>query len=215
MSDAPIRIYDQALSPPEQQALLAFLLLPSWGFGAYSSESPGASRYWYKHFAGYARDSHESGEPEMFEAALVSAAPLVSKMWHKLNNGVLAGHSLTRCYANAYPYGSEGGVHLDSNMNHHYTTIYYPHTDWHPDYAGETVFFNSDQTDIQASVYPKPNRLIIFKGVIPHSARGVSRVCPTLRVTLMFKTALNDGPKPLGPGSLATPTSHIVADPRE
>ena len=189
MSDAPIRIFDQALSPPEQQALLAFLLLPTWGFGAYSSETPGAPRYWYKHFAGYERDSRESGEPDAFEAMLGETAPIIGGLWRRLKQGVLTGHALTRCYANAYPYGSEGGVHLDSNLDNQYTTIYYPHAEWRPDYAGETVFFNSEQSDIIASVYPKPNRLIIFRGTVPHCARAVSRICPTLRVTLMFKTA--------------------------
>jgi SM-20-related protein len=32
----------------------------------------------------------------------------------------------------------------------------------------------------------------VFKGNIPHLARGVSRTCPVLRITLMFKT--NAGP---------------------
>ena len=59
---------------------------------------------------------------------------------------------------------------------------------WHPNYAGETVFFNDEGTDIIGTVYPRPNRMVLFSGSIPHVARGVSRVCPELRITLMFKT---------------------------
>jgi SM-20-related protein len=59
--------------------------------------------------------------------------------------------------------------------------------------CGETVFFNQEETDIIASIYPKPNRLVMFQGTIPHTARGVSRICPVLRITLMFKTELRDG----------------------
>ena len=189
MGDAAVRIFDQALSPHDQQALSDFLALPGWGFGAYSSESPQASRYWYKHFSGYSRDSRELGSSDAFETTLLSTAPLVFDLWRRLKSSVLSGHALTRCYANAYPYGSEGGVHIDSNVESHYTTIYYPHETWDPEYAGETVFFNPEKTDIIASVYPKPNRLIVFRGTIPHCARAVSRICPTLRMTLMFKTA--------------------------
>ena len=56
--------------------------------------------------------------------------------------------------------------------------------------GGETVFFNREKTDIIACVYPKPNRLVIFRGNFPHVARGVSRTCPALRIALMFKTEL-------------------------
>jgi SM-20-related protein len=31
---------------------------------------------------------------------------------------------------------------------------------------------------------------VVFPGLIPHVARGVSRTCPMLRITLMFKTRL-------------------------
>ena len=72
-----------------------------------------------------------------------------------------------------------------------YTTIYYPHAEWHPNWGGETVLFNADRTDITAAIYPRPGRLFTFRGTIPHVGRGVSRACPKLRVTLMFKTELN------------------------
>ncbi|MGH7016591.1 MAG: hypothetical protein ACRED8_05840, partial [Caulobacteraceae bacterium] len=95
---------------------------------------------------------------------------------------------LTRCYANGYPSGAEGGVHLDSNLPTHFTAIYYPHLAWNPNWAGETLFFDAEGADVIAAVYPRPNRLAVFPGVIPHVARAVSRACPELRITLMFKT---------------------------
>ena len=183
-----IAIYDAFLSPEDQRDVLGFLSGPGWAFGAYSDTAPGASRYWYKHFAGIVRDGAEKSDPLEFERQLNENAPLVAKVWRKLRGGVLSGHALSRCYANGYPSGSEGGVHMDSNIAEHFTTIYYPQISWHPNFAGETVFFNQDGSDIIAAVYPKPNRLVVFPGVIPHVARGVSRACPQLRITLMFKT---------------------------
>ncbi|MHB8530490.1 MAG: 2OG-Fe(II) oxygenase [Caulobacteraceae bacterium] len=183
-----IAVFDDVLSPESQQEVLNFLALPGWAFGAYSDSSPGASRYWYKHFAGFVRDGSEDGDPQAFAAALGRNAPPVSRMWRRLERDILAGHRLTRCYANGYPSGAEGGLHLDSNIDSHFTAIYYPHLSWHANWAGETVFFDKAGQDIIASVYPRPNRLVVFRGTIPHVARGVSRACPELRVTLMFKT---------------------------
>jgi SM-20-related protein len=191
-----ISIYDGFLGAAEQQEMLGFLSGPGWAFGAYSDAAPGASRYWYKHFAGIVRDGRETGDPRAFDEQLSQQAPPVARMWDKLRGGVLAGHSLSRCYANGYPSGSEGGLHTDSNVAGHFTTIYYPHAAWHPNFAGETLFFTEDGSDIIAAVYPKPNRLVVFPGVIPHVARGVSRTCAQLRITLMFKTVRADADRP-------------------
>ena len=188
-SAADVRVFDNFLEPDAQAELLGFLKAPTWAFGAYSDGSPNASRYWYKHFAGYVKDGREPLTPDAIEGELQASAPMLSDIWRKIKSGVLPGHNLARCYANGYPFGSEGGLHLDSNISSHATVIYYPHTQWHPNFGGETVFFNAEGTDIIASVYPRPNRLVVFPGIIPHVARGVTRVCPELRVTLMFKTA--------------------------
>jgi SM-20-related protein len=103
----------------------------------------------------------------------------------------MQGHRLVRCYANGQTYGSDGNLHTDTTLANSYTSVYYPHEAWFPDWGGETVFFNAAKDDIIACVYPKPNRIVIFDGTVPHVARGVSRVCPVLRVTLMFKTDFN------------------------
>ena len=189
-----IQICDDALTEVAQREVLAHLNEPGWAFGAYSDASPNASRYWYKHFAGYVRNGQEVRTAEGVEDELAATSSVVCGVWRHLKSGPLAGHALTRCYANGYPAGSEGGLHLDSNVSDHFTAIYYPHTSWHPNFAGETVFFSADGSDIIQSVYPKPNRLVVFPGVIPHVARGVSRTCPQLRVTLMFKTAKSSFP---------------------
>lgn len=186
---AAIHVVDHVLDRPSHQAVAAFIGSLRWTHGAYSSETPGAARYWFNHFAGVARHSSELDGAAKFEAELLETAPIIFQMWKTLQQSVLAGHTLVRCYANAYPFGTEGACHLDSNRPDHFTTIYYPHERWDPDYGGETVFFNEDRSDIIAAAYPKPNRLVVFCGQIPHVARGVSRVCPHLRTTLMFKTA--------------------------
>jgi len=180
--------HDDLLPFDEQKALHDFLKGPGWAYGAFSDAA--GSRYLYKHFAGVVTDGREAVDPDAFEASLEDTAPLVASVWRRLKGTHLSGHRLTRCYANGYPNGSEGGLHRDSNIATHYTAIYYPHLSWKPNYAGETVFFDDAEQEIVGSVYPRPNRLVVFPGNIPHVARGVSRACPDMRITLMFKTAI-------------------------
>ena len=78
------------------------------------------------------------------------------------------------------PFGSEGTIHTDSDSPESYTAIYYPNRTWLPDWAGETVLFNKTQDDIVASIYPKPNRLLIFRGTrltLLAACRGLVRLC--------------------------------------
>ena len=183
-----IVVYDEILRPDFQKALLAFLKGPGWSYGAYSDASPNPSLYWYKHFAGVTRDNAEAVDSAGFEGDLKRNAPIVSELWTALKQGLMRGHELTRCYANGYPVGAEAGLHQDAASDTHSTAIYYPHLDWHANYAGETVFFTPEGSDIIRSVYPRPNRLVVFPGTIPHVARPITSRCPHLRITLMFKT---------------------------
>jgi len=180
-----IQALDNFLPQAEQAALWAFLNSPGWSFGAFSADA--GHRYFYKHYAGIKQSPTEYDDPAAVERELAQH-PLVAQVWARLRAGALRGQRLGRCYANGMPPGAEGGVHLDSNVPEHYTAIYYPHPDWNADRAGETLFFNPARDEIVAAVYPKPNRMVIFPGVIPHVARPMSSRVNDLRITLMFKT---------------------------
>ena len=53
--------------------------------------------------------------------------------------------------------------------------MFYLNKVWTISYAGETIFTNNEQTEILSSVIPKPGRVVVFDGQIPHCAREVSR----------------------------------------
>jgi SM-20-related protein len=183
---APVLVArDNFLPPDEHRALWEYLSGEGWAFGAYSdAEGP---RYFYKHFAGFRQKDGEYADPEAIEAEL-AAYPLVAAAWKRVKEGLFAGHRLSRCYANAMPPGIEGGVHQDSTIDSHLTAIYYPHLAWDPSRGGETLFFNPDGSDVIGVGYPKPNRLVVFSGTVPHVARPLSARAKDLRITLMFKT---------------------------
>ncbi len=184
-------LIDNALAAGLRERLFEFLQSPGWTYGWRSNPSAQGYSFWHKHFAGNIRSDHfnETGKGKQYDCSeeLRSSAPPVYEAWLHLQSTALKDHVLQRCYANGTPYGTDGTTHTDSVRPEIFTAVYYPHSEWHADWGGETVVFNSDKTDILSAIYPKPNRLLVFPGVVPHVARGVSRICPVLRITLMFK----------------------------
>jgi SM-20-related protein len=181
---------DDLLPEPQRKSVDDFLRMRGWKFGHKSSAKRDTYSFWSKHFAGH-RDEQTR---EYYDCAeeLKKTSPMLFAFWTYLRRTLLKERTLVRCYANAQAYGSDGTIHTDSKKDESYTAVYYPHAEWHPSWGGDTVIFNADKSDIVAAVYPKPNRLLVFKGNIPHVARGVSRICPELRITLMFKTGVPD-----------------------
>jgi SM-20-related protein len=186
---------DNVFDETDRKRIFDFLSNGGWKFGWKSSAANDEFSFWHRHFAGTRSADHERDVAKVHDCAdeLRRGAPLLFGVWTRVRETVFAGHTLVRCYANGHTYGSDGALHTDSISDRSHTSVYYPHAAWNPNWGGETVFFNHDRTDIIASVYPKPNRLVIFRGTVPHVARGVSRTCPVLRMTLMFKTELIDG----------------------
>jgi len=185
-------IADDVLKPEEQKRIYLFLMQADWSYGWRSRKDVSAQAFWHRHFAGSIDDADEQirAQEGIVDCAdeLANTAPILCGFWKYLQRKTFQNHALSRCYANALPYGTDGGTHIDSLVPGDWTAVYYPHETWHPDWGGETIIFNRDCTDILAAVYPKPNRLFMFPGFVHHVARGVSRSCPRMRVTLMFKT---------------------------
>jgi len=188
---------DNVLTDDQRKRIYQFLQAPGWKFGWKSRSNNDIYSFWHKHFAGALQPDHPTAdgsvEPYDCTEELARKAPLLHTFWRGLEKTALKGHTLVRCYANGHTYGSDGTLHADSAVPSSYTSVYYPHERWSPNWGGETVFFNPEETDIVASVYPMPNRLVMFQGTIPHVARGVARICPVLRITLMFKTEAPHG----------------------
>jgi SM-20-related protein len=181
--------YDNVLPDEQRRDVNNFLHQggeAGWKFGWKSSDKTDSFSFWHRHFGGYRAGD---GEPYDCEPE-IEPFPVIHALWRHLagSGGPLQSHRLIRCYANGHTYGSDGTTHTDSKLPGTYTCVYYPHQNWHPDWGGDTVIFNQEKTDIIGCVYPRSNRMLIFDGSIPHVARGVSRTCPVLRVTLMFKT---------------------------
>lgn len=203
------KIYDDFLPRERREEIFDYVSDPGWEFGWRSNAlRPNATarerlgppyRFLHKHYAGTRRIDHLDPQSQTIldrgqdcEEELKTNHPIVWCFWDDLKNLLLKNHTLVRCYANGMSYGVDGTLHTDSVVSSSFTCLYYPHGEWYPDWAGETSFFNREKTDLVGSVYPKPGRLVIFPGTVPHVARSVSRTCPVLRITLMFKTEIKE-----------------------
>ena len=78
-------------------------------------------------------------------------------------------------------------VHSHSNT----TVLYYANVRWREDWAGETLFFTEDMSEIVYATPYKPGRIIVFDGSIPHTIRPQTRYAPQYRFT--FALWLNEG----------------------
>jgi hypothetical protein len=83
-------------------------------------------------------------------------------------------------------------IHVDKTSvkpseGSYYTMLIYAQSQWHYDWGGETKFYNNDLTEIALSVIPKPGRIVIFDGQIPHSASVPNRLAKEPRYTYAIK----------------------------
>ena len=94
-------------------------------------------------------------------------------------------YRLIRCYANSHTFGVEGYPHRDSNKPGELTLLVYMNHNWRREWGGETMVYNGNKI-IHAEI-PKRNTVLIFPGDQYHVSRGLTRICPELRITVMFK----------------------------
>ena len=54
--------------------------------------------------------------------------------------------------------------------------LVYCNKEWKPEWGGETVFMNGDR--ITDTVIPKPGRVVVFPGLVPHGGKAPTKHCP-------------------------------------
>src|SRR5262245_21607050 len=177
----------QAIFPEGVRAALdEFLRSPGWETGWKSNSKRDTYAFLHKHFAGHLN----ADTTDSYECESELLAPILREAWKALKDRHLKDHTLVRCYANGMMYGMDGYVHTDATKPDNFTFVYYPHARWSPNWGGETLFYNQEETAIIACSYPHPNSAALFDGRIPHRANSVTRLYTGLRITLMFKTEL-------------------------
>ncbi len=186
----PATIYDDFFEPDIHKGIDKLVNLGGWEFGWKSDSKNDNFSFFHKHYAGYQVMDETPYDCE--DELMKEHGEFLCIIWQhlKVRLKLKKNYHLTRCYANGAPYGCEGQIHTDTINTTSKTIIYYCNPKWNINFGGETVFTNPEKNNIIQSVNPRPNRLIIFNGKIPHVARGISKTCPYMRVTLMWKAEI-------------------------
>jgi hypothetical protein len=119
----------------------------------------------------------------------------IARIWTYLQFKYLKDYRLIRCYANSHTFGVEGYPHTDSNKVGEKTFVIYMNKEWQRNWGGETMLYDGDS--IAHAELPKRNKALLFDGRDWHCARGVTRICPEQRITLMFKMIQKDAIDPI------------------
>ena len=92
-----------------------------------------------------------------------------------------------RAYTNYAAYGDMLYTHSDCLPDaRELTALWYLSMRWEPEWGGETMFFDASG-DALFCASPRPGRLVVFDGAIPHVGRPPSRICYTPRFTFAIK----------------------------
>jgi SM-20-related protein len=92
-----------------------------------------------------------------------------------------------RAYTNYAAYGDMLYTHVDCAPEARgLTALWFLSTRWEPEWGGETMFFDASG-DAMFCASPKPGRLILFDGAIPHVGRPPSRICYAPRYSFAIK----------------------------
>lgn len=186
--DCPV-IIDNFLDENSLEYVASVLSKNIWSYGWQSSNQNQRDIYWHAHFAGGDRKSRINCESDLEALEL----EWLKNIWIKLKENYLGDFDILRIYANGHTYGLNGSIHRDNaEFEEGYTALIYTNLNWVPAWGGETVFYNNEISEAVQSIIPKPGRLVIFHGAIPHIAKAPSRDCTFLRTTLVFKLFKKD-----------------------
>jgi hypothetical protein len=72
--------------------------------------------------------------------------------------------------------------------------VYFANSRWESDWSGELHFYGDDP-DLSVAIQPRPGRMVIFDGLLPHRAGVPSKLCldPRITVALKFKRPPGEG----------------------
>lgn len=92
-----------------------------------------------------------------------------------------------RAYTNYAAYGDMLYTHVDCAPDQRgLTALWFLSAHWEPEWGGETMFFDTSG-DAMFCTSPRPGRLLLFDGAIPHVGRPPSRICYAPRYSFAIK----------------------------
>ncbi len=138
----------------------------------------------------YAKPETETYKHWVSEMALANLVQL--PLWPLTQNAVMSArpgeaYRPYRAYTNFAAYGDMLYTHVDCRPDQReLTALWYLTKHWDPEWGGETMFFDASG-DAMFCASPRPGRLVLFDGAIPHVGRPPTRICYAPRFSFAIK----------------------------
>ncbi|MCO7593087.1 MULTISPECIES: 2OG-Fe(II) oxygenase [Pseudomonas] len=185
-----VKIIDNAITPTEQAQLDHAFSDALWRYDWPVNSTPFARPCWHFFIAGSKREALECCEKEL---AINERWGFLINIWKRLCAVYMKNSRLLGVYANGQTFGQDSPIHRDnlpSEPGH--TAVLFCNDYWATTWGGELLFCNDAKTDIITAALPKPRRIAIFNGEMPHRAKSPAIDCDRLRTTIAFKTINKD-----------------------
>ncbi|WP_082810541.1 2OG-Fe(II) oxygenase [Pseudomonas sp. ABFPK] len=185
-----VSILDDAITPDEQAKLNNAFSHTLWRYDWPINSTPFARPCWHFFIAGSKRESLECCEQELVANERWG---FLINIWKRLCAVHMKNSRLIGVYANGQTSGQDSPIHRDNLPGEPgYTAVLFCNDYWATTWGGELLFCNDAKTDVIAAALPKPRRITIFNGEIPHRAKSPATDCDRLRITIAFKTINKD-----------------------
>jgi hypothetical protein len=167
-----VRVYDGLLQTNDIHGLTAALQKGAFTRTEFARPDTSAFKHWALNIP-----MQNATELPVYQPTLAAAAEFSSETAYKIY----------RCYCNYAAYGDMLFTHTDCPPGAgELTALWFIAPEWNVEWGGETLFFDSSM-DAQVAVSPRPGRLVLFDGSLPHVGRPPNRICFASRFTLAYK----------------------------
>ena len=185
-----LSVLENAITPEEQVKLNGAFACALWRYDWPVNSTPFARPCWHFFIAGSKRELLACCEGELEANERWS---FLLGIWRRLNAVHMKDVRLVGVYANGQSFGQDSPIHRDNLPSEPgQTAVLFCNDYWATTWGGELLFCNDAKTDISAAVLPKPGRIAIFNGEMPHRAKSPTMDCDRLRITIAFKTVNKD-----------------------
>ena len=96
---------------------------------------------------------------------------------------------LKRINFNCGPPLYDQGIHQDDEVtfSKNITIVYFVHPQWDFLWGGELLIFDKSKENVTGGTFPIPNRAVVFPSYLPHRAVAVTRISPSMRISIAFQ----------------------------
>lgn len=177
---------DHFITEEEQFRINYALSKARWRYDWPVNSTPFSRPCWHFFIAGTNRELGGCCEAEL---AAHANWGFLADIWTRASSRHMPHTKLVGVYANGQTSGQDAPIHRDNLASEPgKTLVIFCNDYWAVNWGGELIFFNETKSDIIAAVIPRPGRIVVFDGQIPHRAKSPSIECDQLRVTIAFKT---------------------------